>query len=53
MFIYINRLLSAGDDRNLGKFKLWADACRSRGAQTWMQINHPGRQLLASLGQSA
>lgn len=41
------------DDRNLGKFRLWADACRSHGAQAWMQINHPGRQLLASMGQSA
>lgn len=41
------------DVRNLGKFRLWADACRSHGAQAWMQINHPGRQLLASMGQSA
>jgi 2,4-dienoyl-CoA reductase-like NADH-dependent reductase (Old Yellow Enzyme family) len=41
------------DDRNLVNFRLWADACRSRGAQAWMQINHPGRQLLASMGQPA
>ncbi|AOE85198.1 NADH:flavin oxidoreductase/NADH oxidase family protein [Pseudomonas sp. TCU-HL1] len=41
------------DDRHLGRFRLWADACRSRGAQAWMQINHPGRQVLAALGQPA
>ncbi|TFW34899.1 2,4-dienoyl-CoA reductase, partial [Pseudomonas fluorescens] len=41
------------DDRNLRNFRVWADACRSGGAQAWMQINHPGRQLLASMGQPA
>lgn len=40
-------------DQFLGRFRLWADACRSRGAQAWMQINHPGRQVLAALGQPA
>lgn len=39
------------DDRNLRNFRVWADACRSRGAQAWMQINHPGRQRLASMGR--
>jgi 2,4-dienoyl-CoA reductase-like NADH-dependent reductase (Old Yellow Enzyme family) len=38
---------------HLERFRLWADACRSRGAQAWMQINHPGRQVLAALGQPA
>lgn len=41
------------DDRFLPRFCAWAKACRSRGAQAWMQINHPGRQLLAGLGQPA
>lgn len=41
------------DDRNLDRFRQWADAGRARGAQFWMQINHPGRQMPASLGQQA
>lgn len=41
------------DDRYLERFRRWADACRSHGAQVWMQINHPGRQLMAALGQDA
>ncbi|MGI0549937.1 NADH:flavin oxidoreductase/NADH oxidase family protein [Pseudomonas aeruginosa] len=41
------------DDRHLPRFAAWARACRSRGAQAWMQINHPGRQLMADLGQPA
>ncbi|HBO3116991.1 TPA: NADH:flavin oxidoreductase/NADH oxidase family protein [Pseudomonas aeruginosa] len=40
-------------DRHLSRFAAWADACRSRGAQAWLQINHPGRQLMADLGQPA
>ncbi|MBD9415964.1 NADH:flavin oxidoreductase/NADH oxidase family protein [Pseudomonas sp. PDM16] len=40
-------------DRHLARFAAWADACRSRGAQAWLQINHPGRQLMADLGQPA
>lgn len=39
------------DERYLDRFKAWADVARSRGAQIWMQINHPGRQMPASLGQ--
>ncbi|QRY77256.1 NADH:flavin oxidoreductase/NADH oxidase family protein [Pseudomonas sp. PDNC002] len=41
------------DDRRLQRFSRWAEACRSHGAQAWMQINHPGRQLMADLGQPA
>lgn len=41
------------DDRHLDRFRRWAGACRSNGAQAWMQINHPGRQLMAALGQVA
>lgn len=33
------------------RFAQWAKAARSRGAQVWMQINHPGRQMPAALGQ--
>ncbi|MGK8436794.1 NADH:flavin oxidoreductase/NADH oxidase family protein [Ectopseudomonas hydrolytica] len=40
-------------DRYLSRFAAWAKACRSRGAQAWLQINHPGRQLMADLGQPA
>eukprot|EP01042_Synura_sphagnicola_P032194 gene32194-41442_t len=39
------------DDRYLDRFKAWADAARSGGGQVWMQINHPGRQMPAGLGQ--
>ena len=33
-------------------FAAWSSAARSRGAQVWMQINHPGRQMPAALGQT-
>lgn len=39
------------DDRHLGRFRTWAEAARSGGGQVWMQINHPGRQMPAGLGQ--
>lgn len=39
------------DDRHLDRFRAWAEAARSRGAGVWMQINHPGRQMPAGLGQ--
>lgn len=39
------------DERDLEKFKQWAKTGRSRGAQFWLQINHPGRQMQANLGQ--
>ncbi|MDN6884694.1 NADH:flavin oxidoreductase/NADH oxidase family protein [Variovorax sp. CAN2819] len=31
----------------------WARVARSRGAQAWMQINHPGRQVRANMGEEA
>lgn len=34
----------------LAPFKAWAQAARSHGAQVWMQINHPGRQVMANMG---
>ncbi|QNT77405.1 NADH:flavin oxidoreductase/NADH oxidase family protein [Entomobacter blattae] len=39
------------DDRYLDRFRALADAGRANGAQVWMQINHPGRQMPAALGQ--
>jgi 2,4-dienoyl-CoA reductase-like NADH-dependent reductase (Old Yellow Enzyme family) len=39
------------DDRHLDKFRRWAAIGRSRGAQFWLQINHPGRQSQVNLGQ--
>jgi 2,4-dienoyl-CoA reductase-like NADH-dependent reductase (Old Yellow Enzyme family) len=37
-------------DTPLEPFKAWARAGRSRGAQAWMQISHPGRQVMANMG---
>ncbi len=39
------------NDRHLDKFKQWAKISKSKGAQVWLQINHPGRQMMANLGQ--
>ncbi|AZQ56334.1 NADH:flavin oxidoreductase/NADH oxidase family protein [Burkholderia cenocepacia] len=39
------------DDTQLDKFRRWAKIGRSKGAQFWLQINHPGRQMPANLGQ--
>lgn len=39
------------DDAHLAKFKQWAQIGRAQGAQFWLQINHPGRQMQANLGQ--
>ncbi|AXI02275.1 NADH:flavin oxidoreductase/NADH oxidase family protein [Aquirhabdus parva] len=39
------------NEKNLDKFRQWAQIGRSRGAQFWMQINHPGRQVQAAMGQ--
>lgn len=39
------------DERHLDRFRTWAEVSRAGGAQVWMQINHPGRQMPAGLGQ--
>src|ERR1700746_367367 len=39
------------NDSHPDRFKRWAATARSGGAQVWMQINHPGRQVPAALGQ--
>jgi 2,4-dienoyl-CoA reductase-like NADH-dependent reductase (Old Yellow Enzyme family) len=41
------------DERNLDQFRQWAKIGRSKGAQFWMQINHPGRQVQINMGQEA
>lgn len=30
-------------------FQAWAQAARAHGAQAWMQISHPGRQVMANM----
>jgi 2,4-dienoyl-CoA reductase-like NADH-dependent reductase (Old Yellow Enzyme family) len=37
--------------RNISALRRWAETGRKNGAQVWMQINHPGRQMRANLGQ--
>ena len=39
------------DDSHLERFTQWAKVAGSGGAQVWMQISHPGRQMMAALGQ--
>jgi len=39
------------DARHLDRFKRWAQVGRANGAEFWVQINHPGRQMPANLGQ--
>ena len=34
-------------------FKAWARAAMRGGGQAWLQINHPGRQVFAAMGQQA
>ena len=38
-------------DRFGARFAQWSAAARSKGAHIWMQINHPGRQMPAAMGQ--
>jgi 2,4-dienoyl-CoA reductase-like NADH-dependent reductase (Old Yellow Enzyme family) len=37
----------------LAPFSDWARAARAHGAQVWMQISHPGRQVMANMGGQA
>lgn len=39
------------DDAQLARFERWARVGRAKGAQFWLQINHPGRQMQVNLGQ--
>jgi 2,4-dienoyl-CoA reductase-like NADH-dependent reductase (Old Yellow Enzyme family) len=40
------------DAQALASFKEWAKAGRAHGAQFWLQISHPGRQVYAAMGQA-
>ena len=44
-------VLQKGTD--LAPFRKWAEIGKSGGAQFWLQISHPGRQLYKSLGETA
>lgn len=37
------------DERDLAMLKAWATAGQADGTQLWMQINHPGKQVMRSL----
>ncbi len=39
------------EGQQLERFREWARIGRAHGAHFWMQINHPGRQMQANLGQ--
>ncbi|WP_226687443.1 NADH:flavin oxidoreductase/NADH oxidase family protein [Stutzerimonas stutzeri] len=39
------------DEAQLARFERWARIGWAKGAQFWLQINHPGRQMQANLGQ--
>lgn len=41
------------DERHLERFRQWAEIAHSGGAQVWVQLNHPGRQTFANMGQQA
>ena len=34
-------------------FKAWAQAARSGGGHAWLQLSHPGRQIMKAMGQGA
>ncbi|QUD87340.1 NADH:flavin oxidoreductase/NADH oxidase family protein [Phenylobacterium montanum] len=37
----------------LAPFKAWASAARSGGGHAWLQLSHPGRQVMKAMGQGA
>src|ERR1700738_2416271 len=39
------------DMSQLGAFRNWARIGRAKGAQVWLQLNHPGRQMMRNMGQ--
>ncbi|MDT7563182.1 MAG: hypothetical protein QOG76_1806 [Pseudonocardiales bacterium] len=41
------------DDRDLEALRSWAGAATSGGGQAWVQINHPGRQVVRGLNAQA
>ena len=41
------------ENTDIEPFKQWAEAGKSEDGQFWMQINHPGRQVYAAMGETA
>lgn len=41
------------DERDMELLKAWARAGTKNGTQLWMQINHPGKQVMRSLNTTA
>ncbi|HET8731724.1 MAG TPA: NADH:flavin oxidoreductase/NADH oxidase family protein [Moraxellaceae bacterium] len=41
------------DDRDMTLLKAWARAGTQNGTQLWMQINHPGKQVMRALNKEA
>src|ERR1700756_4872258 len=39
------------DGGPLEAFRNWAGIGRAKGAQIWLQLNHPGRQMMKNMGQ--
>src|ERR1700694_3267319 len=39
------------DESNLAAFRDWARIGQAKGAQMWLQLNHPGRQVMKNMGQ--
>jgi 2,4-dienoyl-CoA reductase-like NADH-dependent reductase (Old Yellow Enzyme family) len=39
------------DASQLQAFRKWARIGRANGAQVWLQLNHPGRQMMKNMGQ--
>jgi 2,4-dienoyl-CoA reductase-like NADH-dependent reductase (Old Yellow Enzyme family) len=39
------------NNHHIERFQRWAQTAHRNGARIWMQINHPGRQMAAALGQ--
>src|ERR1700726_4176791 len=39
------------DESNLAAFRDWARIGQANGAQMWLQLNHPGRQVMKNMGQ--
>jgi 2,4-dienoyl-CoA reductase-like NADH-dependent reductase (Old Yellow Enzyme family) len=39
------------DESNLPAFREWARIGQAKGAQMWLQLNHPGRQVMKNMGQ--
>ena len=39
------------DESNLAAFRDWAPIGHAKGAQMWLQLSHPGRQVMKNMGQ--